>query len=73
MAPATCNPEPGRKPDPPRNWILLGTEVSASMAAFAVAGWWLSERYHSQLPLVVLCLTGVGVAFWRLLRAAARP
>jgi hypothetical protein len=43
------------------------------MAAFAVAGWWLSERYQSQIPLVVLCLTGVAVAFWRLLRAAAKP
>jgi len=43
------------------------------MSAFAVAGWWLSERYHSQVPLVALCLTGVAVSFWRLLRAAAKP
>jgi hypothetical protein len=53
--------------------MALGTEVSASVAAFAVGGWWLSERYESPILLVALCLAGVVVAFWRLLRAAAKP
>lgn len=73
MAPATCNPGPGPRPDPSRKWMALGTEVSVSVAAFAWGGWWLSERYDSPLVLVALCLAGVVVAFWRLLRAAAKP
>lgn len=72
MAPATCNPGRGPRPDDVPTWSVLGGEVLATIVGGMIAGWWLNHKFASPLVLLACGLATIAIALWRLLSGSRR-
>lgn len=75
MAPVPCNRDPSRRTDrrhPLALLVSLGWEIALTVGLFTAAGWWVSSKTESVIPLLVLSLVGIAVGLWRFFRQVVR-